>query len=569
MRLSKMKSSSGKEIYYVIQDVTRNEKRSTKIVETLGTLEEIKKNHNSLNPEQWMNEHLNELNKKHKEDTQKVLVSLSSGRPIALDQQRLYNGGYLFLKKIYYELELDTLCAEIQKKYRFKYNLNEILESLLYGRIIYPGSKLSTFTLSKHYLEQPSFALQDMYRSLDVLAKEFNTLQAHVYKSSKNLIERDTSVLYYDCTNFYFEIEKEKGSRQYGVSKENRPNPLIEMGLYMDGSGIPLAIGIHSGNTSEQETAIPLSMTIQNDFRLQKFVYCADAGLGSNKIKKFHNTKNHSYIVTQSLKKLKKHLKEWSLDPIGWSLPGSNQKIDLRETDQTSKNKSIYYKERWINENGLEERLIVSFSPVYKEYLRTIRNGQINRADKLVEKQSTKTSSRQTDPKRLIKSEHITSSGEIAEEELVTLNTERIQQEEQYDGYYAVVTTLEDDIQTILSINRNRWEIEETFRLMKTNLEARPVYLQLDERIKAHFLTCFLALLFYRILEKQLPQGYSATDIISTLRNMNYLKLDEGYIPTYTRSTLTDDLHQAFNLPLDTEIIPNKRINSLLRSTKK
>lgn len=569
MRIMKKTTSSNKTIYYVIVDTKKNNKRSTRIIETLGTAEDICLKHHCSDADLWAKNYTDQLNKQKADDTRKVIVSLSSNTPPHLNEQHLFNGGYLFLQSLYYQCDMKACCDAIQKKHQFKYNLNEILSNLIYSRILFPSSKCSTFECAQHYIEQPSFELHHLYRSLDVLAEEFNTIQAHVYKHSTQLIQRDTSVLYYDCTNFFFEIEQEDGIRKYGVSKENRPNPIVEMGLYMDGSGIPLAIGIHPGNTNEQKTAIPLATTLHKEFECTKYVYCSDAGLGSKAIKKFHNTPNHAYVVTQSIKKLKGHLKEWSTNSTGWKLPHSDKEINLTEIDHSPKNKNIYYKERWINENGIEERLVVSYSPVYQHYLRTIRNNQINRAMKIVDKQSTKSKPRQNDPKRFIITEKITKEGEVAEEEIVTLNTTRIQEEEQYDGFYAVVTTLEDDIEEILKINKGRWEIEESFRIMKTNMKSRPVFLQKDNRIEAHFLTCFLGLFFYRVLEKKCDSKYTVNEIIETLKEMNYLKLDEGYVPTYKRTELTDKLHEAFNFPLPTEIIPKARIKKMINSSKK
>lgn len=565
----KKTTSSNKTIYYVITDVKKMNKRSTKIIEILGTAAEICSKHHCSDADVWAKKYAEQLNKEKADDTKKIIVGFSSTALPHLDEQHLFNGGYLFLQSLYYQCGMKQLCDSIQKKHPFKYDLNEILSNLVYSRILFPSSKLSTYECSQHFIEQPSFQLHHLYRSLDIIAEEFNTIQTHVYKHSQNIIQRDTSVLYYDCTNFFFEIEQEDGIRKYGVSKENRPNPLVEMGLYMDGSGIPLAIGIHPGNTNEQKTAIPLATTIHKEFECTKYVYCSDAGLGSKAIKKFHNTPNHAYVVTQSIKKLKGHLKEWALDPTGWKLPDSKIEIDLTEIDPSSNNKSIYYKERWINENGLEERLVVSYSPVYQNYLRTIRNNQINRAMKMVDKQSSTSKPRQNDPKRFIITEKITKDGEVAEEEIVTLNTTRIQEEEQVDGFYAVVTSLEDDIEEIIKINKGRWEIEESFRIMKTNMKSRPVFLQKDNRIEAHFLICFLGLFFYRILEKKLDSKYTTDELINTLKDMNYLKLDEGYIPTYKRTELTDKLHDIFNLPLPTEIIPLRRIKKIINSTKK
>jgi transposase len=338
----------------------------------------------------------------------------------------------------------------------------------------------------------------------------------------------------------------------------------------MDGDGFPLAFNINSGNTNEQTTLKPLEQQIIKDFELSKFVVCTDAGLASNDNRKFNNIQNRSYIVTQSLKKIKGHLKEWALSPEDWHTINSSKKINLNKVDKSGDNEEIYYKERWINENGLEQRLIVSYSPKYAEYQKNVRNRQIERAQNLINNPTKISKNRQDDPKRFIKSASITNDGEIANKKVFTLNTSAIEKEEEFDGFYAVCTTLEDDISEIIKINKRRWEIEESFRILKTDFKARPVYLKRDDRIKAHFTTCFLSLLIYRILEHKLDEKYTNEKIIATLRDMNLVYEDEeGYIPIYKRTNLTDELHEKYEFRTDYEIIPEKKMKKIIKELKK
>lgn len=403
-----------------------------------------------------------------------------------------------------------------------------------------------------------------------MISKETDFIESEVYKNSLNVVERNTKILYYDCTNYFFEIEQAEGLKQYGLSKENRPNPITQMGLFMDGDGFPLAFNINSGNTNEQTTLKPLEMQIIKDFELSKFVVCTDAGLASNDNRKFNNIQNRSYIVTQSLKKIKGHLKEWSLSSNGWHTLNSTKEINLDDIDKSGDNEEIYYKERWINENGLEQRLIVSYSPKYAAYQKTIRNRQIERAQNLINNPTKFSKNRQDDPKRFIKAASVTNDGEIASKKVFSLNTTAIEKEQEYDGFYAVCTTLEDDILEIIKINKRRWEIEESFRILKTDFKARPVYLKRDDRIKAHFTTCFLSLLIYRILEHKLNEKYTSQKIISTLREMNLAKeFEEGYIPLYTRTSLTDELHEKFEFRTDYEITTEKKMKKILKDIKK
>lgn len=568
MRLKITKSKNAASLY-VIKDVIRNGKRTTKIVEKLGTLEELKKKLKNEDPIEWSKKYIKNLNDQEKIHTRKIIIEKSQNKLIEREKQTLYNCGYLFLEKIYYELKLNNICEEISQKYQFKFDLNSILSNLIYTRIIEPSSKLSSFEASKKFIEQPNYELHDIYRALEVISKETELIEAEVYKNSLDVVNRNTKILYYDCTNYFFEIEQAEGLKQYGLSKENRPNPITQMGLFMDGDGFPLAFNVNSGNTNEQTTLKPLEKQIIKDFELSKFVVCTDAGLASNENRKFNNIQNRSYIVTQSLKKIKGHLKEWALSPEDWHTINLNKKINLNDIDSSGDNEEIYYKERWINENGLEQRLIVSYSPKYAEYQRSVRNRQIERAQNLINNPTKISKNRQDDPKRFIKSASVTNDGEIASKKVFSLNTTAIEKEEEFDGFYAVCTTLEDDISEIIKINKRRWEIEESFRILKTDFKTRPVYLKRDDRIKAHFTTCFLSLLIYRILEHSLNEKYTNEKIISTLREMNLAyESEEGYIPLYTRNDITDDLHEKYEFRTDYEITTENKMKKILKNIK-
>src|SRR6056297_1273175 len=498
-------------------------KNTSVVVEKLGTEASLREKLGGQDPYEWAKTYVAELNCKEKKDNRQVLMKKQHSKRIPKDTQQSFNGGYLFLQDIYHQLGIDKISKEISSKYKFTYDLDGILSRLLYGRILFPSSKLNTFELSKTLLETVPFELQHVYRGLEVIAKESDFLQSSVYRNSLEISKRNDKILYYDCTNYFFEIEQESGLKQYGPSKEHRPNPLVEMGLCMDGDGIPLAFSIHSGNTNEQQTLQPLEKQIMKDFSLSKFVVCTDAGLSSAANRKFNSKQDRAFITTQSLKKLKGHLKEWSLSPEGWSLSNTSKSFNLetiQESDELrNRHKhSTFYKERWINENGLEQRLIVTFSLKHQNYQRNIRNRQIDRAVILIEKApATLKKHRQTDYKRFVDQTNITDEGEIADKRHYELNIDKIQKEELYDGFYGVCTNLEDDVEEIIKLNHRRWEIEENFRLLKTDFKARPVYLSRDDRIKAHFTTCFLALVLYRYLEKQLKEEFRGPKIITRL----------------------------------------------------
>ena len=563
--------------YAIIKDITKNGKRTTCIFENLGTLDKIKQRAGNEEPLVWLKNYVQELNIKEKENKMPVLIKKDPSKVIEKNVQSSFNVGYLFLQNIYYKLKLDKICNKITEQHQFKFDLNDILSKLIYSRIIFPASKLKTLELSKKFLEQPNFEYQHIERALPVICENMDFIQSELYKNSNEYMKRNNKILYYDCTNYYFEIEEESGVRQYGKSKENRPNPIVQMGLFMDGNGIPLAFDITPGNTNEQKTLQPLEEKIIKDFEFSEFVVCTDAGLASKANRKFNNKNNRKFVTTQSIKKLKSHLKNEALDLTkGWMLPGSNKTYNISKLRTDEKlieeyRDKIFYKERWINEDGLEQRLIVTYSVKYQEYQKKIRNNQINRAKKIIDTNSIKLKkTNSNDPKRFIKTLNVTKDGELADKSIYSIDQNMIDEEAKYDGLYAVCTNLEDSVEDIIRVNKRRWEIEESFRIMKTDFKSRPIYHSRDEMIKAHFITCFLALIIYRYVEKKLDEKYTAPEIIETLRDMN-MKLENecSYIPNYIRTDLTDDLHDKFGFRTDFEIISEKNIKKILKQTKK
>lgn len=573
LRVTKCKNT---EIFYVIKTVYMDGKQKTITVERIGNTNEVLKRSEGEDPYTWSKKYVEDLNRQEKEGTRDILIKKSQVTQIEKNQERCFNCGYLFLEKIYYELGINNICEEITNKYQFKYDLNNILSRLIYGRIIFPSSKLATNELSKKFIEQPNFELQHIYRALEVINKENDFIQSELYKNSLKISKRNTGILYYDCTNYFFEIEEEDGLKQYGPSKEHRPNPIVQMGLFMDGDGIPLAFNINAGNTNEQITLTPLEEKIMKDYELSKFVVCTDGGLSSIDNRKFNNKDDKAFITTQSIKKLKKHLKEWALSKDGWKLEGDEKEYDISHLEDTEESKKLYYnkifyKKRWIKENDLEQVLVVTYSIKYKNYQKRIREKQLERARNLLNNKSLKLDTvNQNDYKRFIKKTNVTKEGEIAENKVYTLNEDQIAKEELFDGFYGVCTNLEDDVPQIIKVNQRRWEIEESFRIMKSEFKARPVYLSRDDRIQAHFMTCYISLLIHRILEKKLNEEYTSNEIIETLRNMNmYKEISEGYIPTYTRTDLTDKLHEISGFRTDYEITTDKKMKKILKDIKK
>ena len=563
--------------YTIIQDINKNGKRTTCVYENIGNYDKLKLRAGNEDPITWLNNYVKELNKKMKEDSLPIIIQKNPNKIIDKNVQVEFNVGYLFLQDLYYKLGLNDICEDISDRHQFKFNLNDILSKLIYSRILFPASKLKTMQLSKRFFEQPNFEYQHVERALPILCEEKDFIQSQLYNNSKKYSPRNNRILYYDCTNFFFEIECEDNFRKYGKSKENRPNPIVQMGLFMDGDGIPLSCEITPGNTNEQVTLKPLEKKIIKDFDLAEIVVCTDAGLASKANRKFNDKMGRKFITTQSIKKLKGFLKEEVLDLTkGWHLPGSDKTFNIEKLRTDEKlieqyKDKTFYKERWIKEDEIEQRLIVTYSVKYQEYQKPIRNNQIERAKKLIEKNPKKIGkAKQNDPKRFIETVNTTDSGEVANEVYYSINQSIIDEEAKYDGLYAVCTNLEDSIEDIVKVNHRRWEIEESFRIMKSEFNARPAFHSTEEAIKAHFLICFLSLTIYRYLEKKLEEKYTVGDILDTLRDMN-LKLDtkDAYSPNYIRTDLTDDLHEKFGFRTDYEAIREKNLKKICKETKK
>lgn len=580
--------SKNAESYYVQKSYrTDSGKSSTRTVERLGTIEEVRARFGEENTMEAVKAYIRELTKADKEQSRDVLVKLSQGKMIRRGERRCFNGGYLFLQKVYHELGLDRICRRLERKRRNKYDLDGILSTLLYTRVLYPGSKLSSLEDAGRFIEQPEADIHQVYRALSLLAEESDDIQAAVYKNSLKLGPRQDRVIYYDCTNYYFESEEEGGLRQYGHSKENRPNPIVQMGLFVDMDGIPLAFCVNPGNTAETTTLKPLEDKLRDKFGLSKVVVCTDGGLASYENRRNDHAGERAFITVQSLKRLEGHLQDWATETKGWRavlLDGaenprlSKDEYDIEELDPKEYADVLFCRERWITvgKKGreLEQRLIVTFSFKYREYLRHVRGRQVSRAEGIIRRGAAgKRGKSQNDPGRFIKSESCTADGELAQYNSYSLNQEMIDQESRFDGFYGICTDLGDDAPAIIRTNGGRWIIEDCFRITKTDLEARPVYLQRDDRIKAHFLTCFLALILYKYLAKKVNRGgrhFSPDEIISTLRDMNFVSVaGEGYIPTYTRTDLTNNLHGSAGFRTDTQIVSKQRMKTIISLTKK
>ncbi len=577
MRLSSSKSKNS-ESFYIIKDYSKNGKRSTKIIHKIGNLEKVKQLAGDTDYKLWLKDYVEKYKNKHMK-SETVIIERNNKKLMIKDEKVTFDVGYLFLSKIYNDLNIKEICDEIQSKYKFMFDLNEIFSYLIFARIIYPSSKLETFKRCQSFIKKPTFDLHDEYRSLSYLAENLDMIQEKVFNNSLRVLNRNSKVIYYDCTNYFFEIDAEDDLRKYGISKQHQPKPLVGMGLFMDGDGLPLAFNIYPGNQNEFGTLLPTENKILNKFKLEdtKVILSTDAGLASDDIKKYNSKEGRAFVITQSIKKLKKEYQKEVFESSGWRISGDLKNVyNINEisSDEKLRNEhyeTIFYKIIQSETKSVKQDIIVTFSFKHLEYQRGIRNNQIERAQKAIDSKKTiRKTKNQNDYRRFIEIVSATDDGEVATNEKLFLDKKIITKEEKYDGYYGISTNLVGDIKEILNIVKGRWQIEESFRIMKHDFLSRPVELSREDRIRAHFTICFMSLFIYRILEQKLEKKYTTTQILDCLKSMKVLESKgDGYLPAYERTDLTDDLHEIFGFRTDYEINTYKDMEKILSSISK
>lgn len=573
MRVTTSRSKNS-ESFYITKSYTNAQGKSTsKTIRKLGTLAELSRR---LGTDRdgvmaWAIEEARMETLKYKSETEDaaVLIPLHPNRPMDYNKKKLFNGGYLFLQSVYYGLKMDSICRKIRSRYKFEYDLNAILSDLIYTRVLEPSSKRSSFQAAKQFLEAPTYELHDVYRALSVLAKELDFIQAEVYKNSFFSGDRNDRILYYDCSNYYFEIEQENGERKYGKSKEHRPNPIIQMGLFTDGDGLPLAFSLFPGNQNEQKSLKPLESKILKQFGCEKFIYCSDAGLASEDNRVFNHLGKRSFIVTQSIKKLPAEDREWALNRNGFKRLSDDAPVDITQLSEDDR-QGLFYKDEPYTTKKLHQRLIITYSPKYAAYQKAVRGEQIARAEKMVADGSLKKQRKNpNDPARFVNRIAVTQDGEKAKVHYF-LDLDKIAEEEKYDGLYAVCTDLlDDDVADILKVSEGRWQIEDCFRTMKTDFEARPAYVSREDRVKAHFLTCFLALLHFRLLQRSLKNTYTTDQLLQVLKSIRFADVEEqGFMPIYERQKITDELHEACGFRTDYQFLTKRKMKEIQKKSK-
>ena len=633
IKLTITQSKSDK-YYYAQMSVREGKKVRSETIEKIGKHSDLLKI--TDDPEAYANERVSQLDEEYRNARAPLNYSVDFSKKIdasdtVVSKSTIRNTGYFFLQHILRGLELRSYFSRLTADKKNQYDPYTIFRFLTYDRILSPRSKLNTWKHLDNYYETPEFGYQDILRFMDILASDFDGFISHLFEKSNNLVERDLSVCYYDCTNYYFEIEKEdddyidevtgeviRGLREYGFSKEHRPNPIVQMGLFMDSDGIPLSMCLHSGSTNEQLTAVPAERKIVEMFKGKNFIYCADAGLGSFDIRKYNSFGNRAFIITQSVKKLSAQMQEAVFDNTDYKLLSSNQSVTIDEMKafdrMAEENKYLYndkaykvipadhsivlngfYDEKQFKNGSskqvkskatISQSLIITFSRKQFEYQRAIRNRQIERARNLLAnaKDPEEVKKGPNDIRRFIRRKKAKADESRTILDLYEINNERIAEEEKYDGFYAIATNLDvldanfrtrkPVVLRVLSIMANRNKVEDDFRIMKTNFDARPVRHRLQSRILAHFMICYAALLTHRILEKLMDDScsdhFTINDLIETIRNINVAPTDSKfYTALYTNSKILSALQDMSNIRLDMKHYRPKDLDSLIKKLVK
>ena len=526
---------SGKDdaiLYYAVS-IRKGKKTTSKNVRRIGRLSELKKEY--TDPIAHFRAEAKRLTDEGRSES-----SFEIPANLMLDpmKKRRVMLGYIFPQSVYYSLGLDMVMRGIRNESKATYDFNRIMRDLIIGRVLSPLSKSSTYEKAFSFPEPPDYDLQHVYRSLSLMAKSFDLIEEKAFKGMKKYADVDTSVTYYDCTNFYFEIEEEDGFRTYGKSKENRPNPIVQMGLFLDRNGLPISMCINPGRTNEQKTMIPLEKLMTERFGIEKFVVCADCGLSGKRNLRFNSTENHGFVVTKSLKKVSEDVRARLMGDGGWKRFGdaSGRLYSLKEIREDANLRDVifYHDEKFaMGSDGFEERIVTTYCGRLREYQRSVRERQLQRAMELVRQGKIRKGVNQNDVRRFIVVDSVTENGEVAEKKVFSIDRERFEEESEYDGFYAVTTDLDDDPGEIIRINRGRWEIEESFRIMKSDFDGRPVFVSREDRIRAHFLTCYLAFMIFRIIEQKLNKGdvrYTDPEILRTLRDYEAIDAESFYV---------------------------------------
>jgi len=537
-----------------------------KVVKSLGYLDELEKEFKD--PIAHFKEVAKEMTKESKEATRPLTFTFPANDTIDTSFTLRKNLGFAVLSFFYHQLKIDDFFINRQRNLNIKYSLNLIFQMLVYSRVLFPCSKKQSFEKMDFFFLNFDFDLPDVYRALDYFNFYKDDLLLHIHEMVRMVYGRDMSNVYYDVTNYYFEIDMPDDFRKSGVSKEHRPNPIIQMGLLMDNSGLPITYRLFEGNTNDCETLMPVLDELKDDFGLKRIIVVADKGMNTGENIAYNILHKNGYIYSQTVRGANSEFKDFALSDEGYVQFDDGFKIKSR----------IVTTNIWVtNVSGkrvkvpIEQKQLVFYSPDYAKRARFERAKAVEKAKKLIKSSKNGKLSSRGSFKYIVSTPCDTRTGEFYEcVDFYSIDKEKIKEEEKFDGYYAIVTSeLDMPDRKILDIYRGLWRIEESFKITKSELKTRPVHVSTREHIEAHFLICFVALLLLRLLEMQTGHKYSAKTLINEMKNITGTYLDENYFIFDYFNDIVEDLGNVVGIDFSKRFVTLGEIRKIVAQTKK
>ncbi|PWA04677.1 IS1634 family transposase [Pueribacillus theae] len=571
MFLRKMKNKKTGRTYLSIVHSYRDKetkKTRSKTIKSLGYLDELEKEYDD--PISYFEKEIAQMNKQQEEERSSISINLEKGQRIQVDETNRKNLGYAALSKIYHELGIHTFLINKQRHTKNDYDANSIMKLLVFARLLYPASKKKTYDNKELFFEKTDFSLDDLYRCLSFFNKHKDALQLWIHERIKEQHGRNTSLVYYDVTNYYFEIDEQDELRRKGVSKEHRPDPIVQMGLFMDTDGIPITYGLYSGNTLDKQTLIPMLGNIQRNFSLGKTIVVADKGMTTGDNIWYTLSAKNGYILSYSIRGANQKFKEYVLDQNDYRSIGDDFKIKSRlyprEITVTAKSGKKIKK-------TVDEKQVIFYSRKYALKAKADRAAALEKAKDLINNPSKYNRATAFGAAKYVKNLTFDSkTGEIlnSAKQSLFFDEEKLRKEEELDGYYAILTSeYQESDERIVEIYRGLWKIEESFKVTKSDLESRPVYLSRQEHIEAHFLTCFVSLVIARLLEYRLKGKYSITTVLDSLRKASCSHIQENYYLFDHYDEVLSDIKKEMGIDLGKKCLSLGEIKKILGAVKK
>ena len=538
----------------------------TKTIQTLGYVDELSKEYDD--PIAHFEKIVAEMNEEQKKNDSIATININLKEQLSKNTSNKKNFGYAAASKIYHELEIDKFLVNRQRHLNIDFSLNNVMKLMVFSRLLYPCSKKKTFENKDLFFENSDFSIDDVYRALTLMNKHRDAIQLFIYDHIKEQYGRNTEIVYYDVTNYYFEIDEPDELRRKGVSKEHRPDPIVQMGLLMDTFGMPIAYKLFKGNDNDCTTLLPVLKEIRKDFNLGRIIVVADKGLNTGENIYYNLKRGNGYVFSQSVRRANKELKAYVLKDNGYTWYG----------DEYKKKSRINPREIEVMENGekvkktIEEKQVIFYSKDYDKRAKAEREPALQKARELIKDPSKFKQSNSYGAAKYVKNINFDKeTGEIITTKgILSFDDKKLKEEEMLDGYYAIVSSelqLSDD--RIIDIYRGLWKIEESFKITKSDLEARPVYLSREDRIQAHFLICFIALVIARILQHRVENQYCVSRILESLGNVCCSLTEENYYKFEHRDDVTDAIGNALGIDFTRKYMTFGEIKKNLGDVKK